>query len=71
MPFDASGVWARKPDEVWFTKGGDIHIWNGEKLERAYHGFVPISYIDGAGDRAFAVGPGGLTLELGEWTDAK
>ncbi len=67
LPFEASGVWARKADEVYFTKAGDIFRWNGADLVRVHHGFIPIMKIDGWRDGAIAVGPGGLTLELAAW----
>ncbi|HSO39380.1 MAG TPA: hypothetical protein VLT33_42930 [Labilithrix sp.] len=70
LAFDASNVWARSKDEVYFTDGGDISRWDGKHLERMFHGFIPIRAIAGSRDRAFAVGPGGLTLELGHWPDA-
>jgi hypothetical protein len=70
LPFDASYVWARAIDEVYFTDRGDISRWNGKKLERVHHGFNPIMAIGGAGERGFAVGPGGLTIELGRWPNA-
>jgi hypothetical protein len=69
LDFDASGVWARGLEEIYFTDGGDIWRWDGRRRERVYHGFLPISAIGGAKSRGFAVGPGGLTLELGEWPD--
>ncbi len=65
LPFDASNVWARSEREVYFTFGGDIFRWNGETRERVYHGFVFIRAIDGSKERAMAIGPGGLTIELG------
>jgi hypothetical protein len=65
LGFAASGVWARAADEVYFTSRGDVLRYDGAKLERVYHGFVPIGSIRGAKNRAFAVGPGGLTLEFG------
>jgi hypothetical protein len=67
LPFDASHVWARAADEVYFTDRGDIARWDGKRLERMHHGFIPIDAIAGSADRAFAVGRGGLTLELGRW----
>lgn len=67
LDFEASGVWARAADEVYFTDGGDIWRWNGVRRERVYRGFIPITAIDGRTSRGFAVGPGGLTLELGVW----
>jgi hypothetical protein len=70
LTFDASNVWARAVDEVYFTNGGDISRWDGKHLERMHHGFVYIRAIGGSRDRGFAVGPGGLTLELGRWPDA-
>jgi len=73
LDFEASGVWARNADEVWFTRWGDIFRYDvgSATVERVYHGFIPIWHIAGAGDRAFAVGPGGLTLELGVWPETK
>ncbi len=65
LPFDASNVWARTEDEVYFTFGGDIFRWDGKTKERVYHGFVGIRGIDGSRDRGIAIGPGGLTIELG------
>jgi len=70
LSFDASNVWARASDEVYFTDRGDISRWDGKHLERMHHGFIPIEAIAGSRDRAFAVGPGGLTLELGHWPGA-
>ncbi len=73
LGFEASGVFARANDEVYFTSRGDIWLWNGAKRERVYHGFVAIYAIDGvragpnAPERAFAVGHGGLTIELGRF----
>lgn len=67
LGFDASGVWGRSPEEVYFTDRGDIWRWDGRRRELAYHGFIPITAIAGAKDRGFAVGPGGLTIELAEW----
>jgi hypothetical protein len=67
LPFDASGVWARTSDEVYFTRDGDIFRWDGVRLERVYHGFIPILFIDGSKDRGIAVGRGGLTVELAAW----
>jgi hypothetical protein len=64
LSFDASNVWARSPSEVYFTRGGDIFRWDGSKLERVYHGFTRIRFIDGWKSGALAVGPGGLTIEL-------
>lgn len=65
LPFDASNVWARAPDEVYFTFAGDIFRWDGKTKERVYHGFIGIRAIEGAKDRGMAIGPGGLTIELG------
>ena len=65
LPFDASNVWARSKGEVYFTFGGDVFRWNGVTRERVYRGFIPITAIDGSPGRAMAIGPGGLTLELG------
>jgi len=70
LPFDASNVWARVSDEVYFTNRGDISRWDGKRLTLMHHGFIYITAIAGSRDRAFAVGPGGLTLELGHWPDA-
>lgn len=67
LGFDASGVWIRSPKEVYFTDRGDIWRWDGRRRELAYRGFIPITAIAGAQDRGFAVGPGGLTIELAEW----
>jgi hypothetical protein len=67
LPFHANNVWARSADEVYFTDRGDIWRYDGKRRERVYHGFVPITAIDGSDTRAFAVGPGGLTLELAQW----
>lgn len=67
LPFDASNVWARAKDEVYFTFGGDIFRWDGKTRTRVYHGFMPIRAIEGARERAFAVGNGGLTIELGSF----
>lgn len=67
LPFDATGVWARAENEIYFTKGGDIFRWDGATSERVYHGLVTIREIAGTADRAFAVGPGGLTLEFKAW----
>lgn len=67
LSFEASGVWARAADEVYFTSGGDIYRYDGVKRERVYHGFIPITAIDGSKDRGFAIGPGGLTIELATW----
>ncbi len=69
LDFDASGVWARSPEEVYFTDRGDIWRWDGNRRERVYHGFIPIGAIGGSKDHGFAVGPGGLTLEFSEWLD--
>lgn len=69
LDFDANGVWARSPEEIYFTDRGDIWRWNGSRRERVYHGFIPIGTIAGSKDRGFAVGPGGLTLEFAEWPD--
>lgn len=70
LAFDASNVWARSRDEVYFTSGGDISRWDGKHLDRVHHGVIYIRAIAGSRDRAFAVGRGGLTLELGHWPDA-
>ncbi len=70
LAFDASNVWARASDEVYFTSYGDISRWDGKRLERMHHGSIFIRAISGSRDRAFAVGPGGLTLELGHWPAA-
>jgi hypothetical protein len=64
LPFNASGVWARTPNEVYFTRGGDIFRWNGTELVRVYRGFIHIRHFAGRGDRAIAVGRGGLTIEF-------
>ena len=69
LPFEANDVWARSPNEVFFTDRGDIWRWDGAKRTRVFHGFIPISGISGSKDRAFAVGPGGLTLEFAAWPD--
>lgn len=69
LAFDANGVWARSPEEIYFTDRGDIWRWDGTTRTRVYHGFVPIMRIDGGAGRGFAVGPGGLTIELAEWPD--
>jgi hypothetical protein len=69
LGFDANGVWPRSPEEVYFTDRGDIWKWDGRERTRVFHGFVPITAIAGAKDHAFAVGPGGLTLEFAEWPD--
>jgi hypothetical protein len=69
LPFDANDVWARSPEEVFFTDRGDIWKWDGAKRTRVHHGFIPITAISGSKDRAFAVGPGGLTLEFAAWPD--
>ena len=72
LAFDAHGVWARANDAVYFTTSlGDISRWDGKRLELMHHGFVSIKAIGGSRDRGFAVGPGGLTLELGRWPDAQ
>jgi hypothetical protein len=67
LGFDANNVWARSADEVYFTDGGDIWKWDGTKHTRVHHGLLPILRIAGSKDRGFAVGPGGLTLELAAW----
>lgn len=64
LGFDASAVWARALDEVYFVQGGDISRWDGKALKRVYHGLIPISRISGSRERGFAVGPGGLTIEF-------
>lgn len=69
LPFDANDVWARSANEVFFTERGDIYRWDGAKRTRVFHGFIPITGISGSKDRAFAVGPGGLTLEYAAWPD--
>lgn len=69
LPFDASDVWARSPREVYFLDGGDIWKWDGARHTRVFHGFIPITGISGSPERAFAVGPGGLTLEFAAWPD--
>jgi hypothetical protein len=69
LPFDANDVWARSPAEVFFTDRGDIWKWDGAKRTRVFHGFIPITAISGSKDRAFAVGPGGMTLEYAAWPD--
>lgn len=69
LPFEANDVWARSPSEVYFTDRGDIWKWDGAKHTRVFHGFIPITGISGSPDRAFAVGPGGLTLEFAAWPD--
>lgn len=69
LPFDANDVWARAADEVYFTDRGDLYEWDGAKYTRVFHGFIPIRAISGSKDRAFAVGPGGLTLEFAAWPD--
>ena len=71
LAFDASGVWPRSPEEVYFIDGGDIWRWNGRTRERVFHGFIPIRAIGGAKDHGFAVGPGGLTVEFGVWPDVR
>ncbi len=70
LDFDATGVWARAVDAVYFSYIGDISKWDGKRLERMHHGFVYINAIGGSRDRGFAVGAGGLTLELGRWPGA-
>ena len=72
LAFDATDVWARSSTEIYFTKYGDISRWDGNTLTTAHHGFIPIRTIAGAPDgRGFAVGPGGLTLELGHWPETR
>ncbi len=70
LGFDASSVWARTVDDVYFVNRGDISRWNGKTLERAFHGLIPIVRISGSLDRGFAVGPGGLTVEFARWPKA-
>lgn len=71
LPFDARAVWARATDAVYFTTSfGDISRWDGTRLELMHHGLVSITALGGSRDRGFAVGPGGLTLELGRWPGA-
>lgn len=67
LAFEASNVWARSAEEVYFTSRGDIYRFDGTKHERVFHGFIPITAIAGSQQRAIAVGPGGMTLELGMW----
>jgi hypothetical protein len=67
LSFGASGVWARSPEEVYFSDRGDIWRWDGHERTRVYHGVMPITAMVGSKDRAFAVGPGGLTIEFAEW----
>lgn len=67
LAFDASNVWARSADEVYFTSRGDIYRFDGTKQNRVFHGSIPITAIAGSKQRAIAVGPGGMTLELGMW----
>lgn len=69
LPFDANDVWARSPDEIFFIDRGDIWKWDGAKHTRVFHGFIPVTAISGSKARAFAVGPGGLTLEWAAWPD--
>jgi len=68
LSFDASAVWARAANEIYFTTGrGDIMRWDGKRADRVYHGAVPFRAIMGAGDHAVAVGWGGLTVEMRRW----
>lgn len=67
LPFDARAVWARTNDDVYFAQGGNIAQWDGKRLEVVYRGALTIRAIDGARDHAFAVGFGGLTVELARW----
>lgn len=67
LPFNATAVWARTPSEVWFAQGATLVRWNGQTLDQSVKGQIPITALEGSPNRAFAVGPGGLTLEFTSW----
>jgi hypothetical protein len=69
LPFDATAVWARAANEVYFTTGsGDILRWDGKRSDRVYHGVVGFRWIMGSDEHAVAVGyGGGLTVEMARW----
>lgn len=64
LGFDADKIWARAPDEIYYTAFADIYRWNGRSAERVHHGLIPITALGGTKEHGFAVGSGGLTLEL-------